>query len=498
MEKELELLSKNILIWYPFEKGTKILKVEKDFTFENEQKEQYDYLVLIGSLPYVAKNNNMSSEEFIRKISKMLKKQGKILIAVDNKFGLKYFVGENDPYLQKKFASLTNYNGEKDKIETYTKKRLSEILENCGFFGHNFYYPLPDYKCANVIFSDEELPDKQSVSKYVPNYSEKATIFINEIELYKEILKEDKNMFPFFANTFFVEACKDIENIKYKYISFNNMRKEKYRLITKIGNEYVEKEPINDKAKKHYDQIKENIDLLKNTEINIVDEFNDGKIRSLYIDNQFLMTKLLNKILEESKEEEFYILVDKYIEEIKKSSGKMNEKEENIFDKLEIEISENQKNSLNFVKHGFWDMTFQNCFYIENKFYFFDQEWNYPNMPLEFILYRSIIYSDFLRKYFDIDKLLEKYNLNQYIDIFKKLDDKIQEEIRDEQLWEYYKEDKFFNIDATKQEVINIGIREKERDITIDNLSKTVKNLENEKISTFILRKVKRKFRRKK
>ena len=34
------------------------------------------------------------------------------------------------------------------------------------------------------------------------------------------------------------------------------------------------------------------------------------------------------------------------------------------------------------------------CWYIgNNQFYFFDQEWNEPNLPVEYILYRAILYT---------------------------------------------------------------------------------------------------------
>ena len=36
------------------------------------------------------------------------------------------------------------------------------------------------------------------------------------------------------------------------------------------------------------------------------------------------------------------------------------------------------------------DMVFENAFFIEDEFYFFDQEWNVENIPLEFIYYRAI------------------------------------------------------------------------------------------------------------
>lgn len=52
---------------------------------------QFDYITLIGTLPYVSKNQGITSKDFIKKLEKLLKPDGKLLIAVDNRFGIKYF-----------------------------------------------------------------------------------------------------------------------------------------------------------------------------------------------------------------------------------------------------------------------------------------------------------------------------------------------------------------------------------------------------------------------
>ena len=51
-------------------------------------------------------------------------------------------------------------------------------------------------------------------------------------------------MFAFFANSFFIELSKKEISQEYKYISFNNLRKQDYRLITKISTEFVEKQVV--------------------------------------------------------------------------------------------------------------------------------------------------------------------------------------------------------------------------------------------------------------
>lgn len=530
-------INRNILNWYPFDsskialeiggdsleltqmlsqKVKKLVKIEKKSENtkslikscknleiiegninEIDLDEKFDYVLLIGSLPYYAKYANCKSKEFLAILDKYLKDDGKIIIAVNNKFGIKYFAGNPDEYLNKKFVSMLNYNNETDKIETYTKQKLIQILDENGYKNKNFYYPLPDYRMPNVIFSDEELPKYNNVDKYVPYHTEKADILFDEIDLFREILKTNESMFTFFTNAYLVEASKKENPIKYKYISYNNMRKKEYRLITKIGNEYVEKEIVDDNSSKHYEQIKENIKLLNKSKINTLDEISEDKIRSLYIVQEKLLSCVLAKKLEENKIEEFYQIVEEFYSQIKKVSDPLEDKTKTIFDDYNIEITEEQRQNLNFKEVGLWDMTFKNCFYIDNNFYFFDQEWKDENVPIEYILYRSIVYTISLRRFIDINEILIKYELDKYLEIFKKLDEYIQVKIRDKEIWEYYSKDYSFNIDDTKQELINMQIRSDAKDLAIQKLEQKVKQYEDADVATFIKDKVRRFIRRK-
>ena len=133
------------------------------------------------------------------------------------------------------------------------------------------------------------------------------------------------------------------------------------------------------------------------------------------------------------------------------------------------------------MKNGLWDMTFTNCFLMDNQFYFFDQEWNEPNLPVEYILYRSIIYTITLRRFVSIEKLFDKYNLRPYLGLFEQLDNKIQEEIRDNAIWKFYSQNHDFNIDGTKQELKNLQIRSEAQQTEIKNLNErfNAQQLEN-------------------
>ena len=202
MEIVGEVQSPNILNWYPFKENQKIKEI-KNIEEIDLCNEKFDVIILVG----IFENQNIKLKELIKKVEKILEEKGKILITIDNKFGLEAFNGTPDKIYKKKFASLTGYNNEQNKRETYTKSSIENEIRKLGY-NMRFYYPLPDYKKPNVIFTDEQLPEYNSIDKYHPYYIENNDITFNEIDVFREILKTDKNMFTFFANSFLIEITK--------------------------------------------------------------------------------------------------------------------------------------------------------------------------------------------------------------------------------------------------------------------------------------------------
>lgn len=434
------------------------LEIVSDLSLEK----QYDKVVLIGVAPRVQEffGEYLTLEQIIKKMEKYLKSNGKILLALDNKFGIRYFSGNYENALNKKFASLNGYKNETKKIETYTKEVLENIFNKLGY-NYNFYYPLPDYKIPDVIFSDKYLPTYRNFDKYNSYFIKDTFIVFDEIVVLREILKTNPEMFTFFANSFFIEISKNETSNQYKYISFCNMRKEQYRMITKISDDVVEKETANEKAQNHYEEMKNNLKIMQDSGTKTLDYIEDGKIKSKYINQELMLSNVLEQKLKEENYQEFYELIDKYIQELSKNTYKETDFEKTVFNKYGVEIEDKEIiKELNFLKDGLWDMTLTNCFYVDGEFYFFDQEWNETNMPYEYILYKSIMYTQTIKSYINTEVLFEKYNLKKYLKIFQELDNKIQDKIRDNEVFAVYNRINVMDIDATVQEMENLRIRE--------------------------------------
>lgn len=514
----LSTVSQNLINWYPFNTKDTVLQIGGDLgeltqvfcnncekvvtiepniekakaiakRYENREnleiivgniddiilEEKFSIITIIGNNPKIKLKDN------IQKLERNLKENGKFIIAVDNKFGLRYFMGNPENILNKKFESLIGYNNEPEKIESFTKSSLEQIFNSIGY-KYTFYYPLPDYKMPNVIFSEKQKAKYNSIDKYNPYYKENSTIIANEIDVYREILKTDQQMFEFFTNSFLIILEKEKNEELPLYISYNNMRKEKYRLITKISKNVVEKKPVSKEAEGHYNNIKKNIELLQQNNIKTVDYIENGSIKSKYINQENLLNTVLTKSLEENNQQEFENIIEKYIQNLKKNKKVEPEYKDTIFSKYNIQIEDkNILKELYFVENGFWDMTFKNCFYIENELYFFDQEWREKNVPIEYILYRSILYTISLRRYVNIEELFEKYHISKYKNIFEALDNKIQEEIRSNKVWKFYSQNKYIDIDASLQELHNLQIRDNSKQLAIEQLDKEKQELIEEK-----------------
>lgn len=285
----------------------------------------------------------------------------------------------------------------------------------------------------------------------------------------KNIVKNDNQKIDFFANSFLIEASKKEIINDIKYISFNNSRKEKYRLITIIKDGIVEKIPDSDKSVEHIKNMAEIIKDIKSQNIEILDYEENQKIYSKFI-NQETLDKTLGK---EKDIEKIIEILNKYKEFLLKQSSSYEECKNYINQEEYKEIGDEELKKLSFLKKGYWDMIPKNCFLIYSKFIFFDQEWEKDYLPVEFILYRAIINSYDLVKRINVEELFEKLKIKEYINCFEEMDKKLRKEILDEEIYKIIYEKGEINA------IDNILNENKSYIEEIDRKDKYIKSLEN-------------------
>lgn len=492
-------MSTNILKWYPFKEGATVLEIynenslleqlEKNIQIDKcninefEIKGKYDYITLIGTYEYastIIKNSNPYSE-ILKKLKEHLKENGKIILAIDNRLGIKYFAGDKNEHYSRIFEGIES-KIRKDVPNLLLKTEIEKNIEKAGFCQYKFYYPLPDYKNTSTIFTDEFLP-KSNHSKivYPENYSKEGIIVYNEVNVIKQIC--DIGQFQNFTNSYLVEIFDGERDNDIKFINYNVFRKDKYKLILTIKENSVQKVAETNLAKSHIEQINKNIKRLKEIGLNISEEVQNNKIVSEFINGEELDKKIVNEIKKGNVGNAYKEIEDwyRYISEKLETSR---DTDIDIFSKYNIEVEEKLKAKMKFIKDGFIDLSFENVF-LKEGYLFYDQEWCFENIPLEFILYRAInnlyTYNDSeLEEKLKKKDILNRFYLTDFISVFEKLEKSIQDEILNDKYIEEYR-NKIANNYANIKE---IDILRKENSKKEEELIKTIEQfniLKNQK-----------------
>lgn len=185
------------------------LSVISDNIFFSSLPDKYNYITAIGVLEYSGKYIDSQNPhlDFLLSAKKHLQADGTFILAIENKFGLKYWSGCAEDHTGHFFESIEGYPYQKDII-TFSKMELENLFKQAGFSRLEYYYPLPDYKLPEEIFSDHYLPSANHLPKSnlypTPDFARTREILFEEKIVQHNLI--DNSQFPFFANSFLVFA----------------------------------------------------------------------------------------------------------------------------------------------------------------------------------------------------------------------------------------------------------------------------------------------------
>jgi len=170
--------------------------------------EKFDYITLIGVFEYskLYINGEKPFHTMLEKLKGNLKEGGKVIIAIENKMGLKYFSGMAEDHTGSPFDGLNNYVRGESAV-TFSKPEIEKILNECGFGDMEFYYPMPDYKLPKVVYSEDFCPRKGDLRDMGQVFSGENYKLFEEDAVF-DVICED-GQFPYFANSFLIVAGLD-------------------------------------------------------------------------------------------------------------------------------------------------------------------------------------------------------------------------------------------------------------------------------------------------
>lgn len=116
---------------------------------------RFDIVTLIGVLEYAAlfwKQGGDPFEGLLRLAWQNLSDDGTLILAIENKLGIKYLSGCTEDHLSRLFVGIEGYP-DRQGARTFGRNELMELLAHCGFSISALMLPFPDYKIPTTLIN---------------------------------------------------------------------------------------------------------------------------------------------------------------------------------------------------------------------------------------------------------------------------------------------------------------------------------------------------------
>ena len=440
-EQIIRAIQKGLINWYDFEPDVDILYigkgadalaemlVEKNLQVDcvpieqfpedsgmkktglGKSTEGFDYIICVETLERQA-----DPQKILSAFKERLKPTGKLLLGMNNRYGLRYFCGDRDPYTERSFDGVEGYRRAYVKAEDifrgrcYSRTEIKTMLQNAGFLHARFYSVLTDLQNPVLLYGEDFLPNEDLANRIFPTYHYPKTVFLEEESLYSGLT--DNGMFHDIANAYLIECslsgiCSDVV-----HVTSSMTRGREDALLTIIHKSgVVEKRAAYPEGERRLEMLLEHGKDLAAHGIPVVDAtLKNGAYCMPYIEGetgQLYLKRLLQK-----DSEEFLRVMDHFRDLILSSSDI---------------VEEDKGDGLGAIlQKGYIDMVPLNSFYQNGTFVFYDQEFCEENYPANALIWRMVatFYAGDIgaQKLLPIDQLLERYGLMLNLEQWQKLE----------------------------------------------------------------------------
>ena len=321
-----------------------------------------------------------------------LKEDGVILLGLRNRAGMKYTCGMKDEYMQEPFGQYKN-------TSLYTRQEIVQLLEHCGISDPFWYYPLPDSRYAQIVYSEEDMPEHSVRDRIIVYDPFDSPVIFDENDLLDHVLSE-RNL-PEQANDYLLEIRRkpgrNRRHIVSAVISADREHERAYKTLF-YNDHSVEKRALYPEGVRSLKQSAENHEVLRRRGIPVIEqEWREDHLWMPRAEGITLQDKLV-QVLKSGDIPGFYTIVDRLYQLI---------------------LQSDPESVQGILKSGYIDMIPLNAFWINDQIVFFDQEFTRENCPAGYILCRAIFYLWVLNP--DLEKILPRYEVEDHYGLTEKL-----------------------------------------------------------------------------
>ena len=343
---------------------------------------------------------------------RLLAPQGKLLLGMNNRLGLRYFCGDADPYSGRSFDSLENYaQVYKTPADTfrgrmYSRAEIGRMLEQAGFGRHKLFAVLSDLEHPMLLYADGYLPHEDLRSRVFPTYNKPDHIFLQEEHFYAPLIEE--GMFHQLCNAFFFECPMEeaaVTDVVQVTASVDRLPADAMLTLVheREGRRWVEKRALRPEGEARLAEIAAHHAALRAHGVETVpDELVNGVYRMPYLSAP--TGQVYFQSLAEQGRDAVLEAADRFRDAILQSSEP-------------VQLPEADADTGVVLAQGYPDMVPINCFVMDGRFVFFDQEFVMENCPAKVILWRM---ADFvsgipgMAKVVPRAELMQRYGLAEH------------------------------------------------------------------------------------
>ncbi len=171
----------------------------------------YDLVIVVGVLEYVGGGSIelTPQREFLGTIETVLKPGGTLVLAIENRMGVKYLAGAGEDHTGRVYDSIEGYPGG-TIARTFSRTELGALLTEAGL-SPTFYQAFSDYKLTRVVMSDALIDEEPALAWRLPQFPSEDRVgsfskAIDEELLWRALVSDGVG--GRFGNSFIVTASK--------------------------------------------------------------------------------------------------------------------------------------------------------------------------------------------------------------------------------------------------------------------------------------------------
>jgi hypothetical protein len=386
-------MREGVLCWYPFKEGASILDLSGGILTPLLQSrgrigtssgKDFDYAVILDPQDL--------SIDALKILRSKMNSNGRLLIAYENPYALRYWAGKGSSKTGYPYDSLFG-RGDSPLLG---KAELTMRLKQAGFNGQKWYYPLTDHWLAHEVYSQSYLPNEYLNQRFKPYIADDVNLQFDERRLYREVIRG--GAFEFMCGAYLVEARvnEDDQPCSVDYAAVTAYREPSKRFATVVRNDGTVL-----KTALHPDGREQLLNTLRNHENLAV---MGVKAVPMRLEGDSLVMPRFN----------LPTIWDYWVKKL--TQGTFDENEMfSQFDRIRNAIYKSSVNG-----KCYWELVPANCFYNEkeNELIFFDQEYCWENVSPDVAVTRAVwglIYSPAFsvdqRRYKWVETLKKRYSL---------------------------------------------------------------------------------------